>query len=90
MSLSDTADRIRLERAEVLARCPVARLRTNLPEPVRDELDALMRRPHTEMPTSVIIESLRAEKIDVSTIDDGAMQSHRRTLRGGHGCKCPA
>lgn len=49
-----------------------------------------MRRPHTEMPTSVIIESLRAEKIDVSTIDDGAMQSHRRTLRGGHGCKCPA
>lgn len=87
MSLSAAAERLRADRAEALNRCPVGQLRLTLSESDRDELDDLMRLHHTEMTTGIILDALRASGITV-TFDDTAMQSHRRTLRGGQGCKC--
>lgn len=87
MSIAATAERLRADRAEAQNRCPVGRLRLTLSELDRTELDALMALPYADMPTTVILEAMKESGIDYVS-DDSAMQSHRRRMRGGQGCKC--
>ncbi len=87
MTLRAAAERLRADRAEALNRCPVGRLRLTLSESDRSELDDLLRMSKADMPSGVILQALTEAQITVS-FDDSALQAHRRTLRGGRGCKC--
>lgn len=88
MSLSAAAERLRADRAEALNRCPVGQLRLTLSDEQRDELDDLMRQDIRAMPSRIVIEAIKNEWSFSGPISDTAMQSHRRSMAGGRGCKC--
>ena len=88
-SLLDAAASLRAKRAEELNRCPVGRFRSTLSEQEQADFDHLLALPAQEMPSRLILDALAETGHDVRSFEEAAMQSHRRALRGGLGCKCP-
>ena len=88
MTLRAAAERLRAERAEALNRCPVGRLRLTLSDQDRTELDDLMRMSNTDMPANVILQALKDSGVPLTFDEETPIQAHRRSLRGGSGCKC--
>ena len=81
-SLTARAAALLAERKAALNRCPVGRYRGTLPAADLPELDALLADP--DMPAAII-----AEVLD-GALDQRAIASHRRGVRGQPGCKCPS
>ena len=58
-----------------------------MPPDVADELLTLLRMDKRTMPNTVIRETLVAAGY---VIDLSPIESHRRAVHGGQGCKCPS
>ena len=87
MTLRAAAERLRAERAEAQNRCPVGKLRLTMTETERQDLDDLLRMPNVDMPSNVILQALKDTGAAITFDEETAIQAHRRTMRGGSGCK---
>lgn len=86
-SLLELAATLNAERAARETRCPVARLLRDMPADAAAELDTLLRMEKRAMPNTVIREALTSAGY---AIELSPIESHRRNLHGGMGCKCPS
>lgn len=86
-SLLDLAASLNAERLARDTRCPVARLLREMPDDVAAELRALLRMDKRVMSNTVIHQTLTTAGY---AIDLSPIESHRRAVHGGLGCKCPS
>jgi len=84
-SLLSAAQAILAERTATNLRCPVAKMLAAMPTDQADELRTLLLMDKREMPAAVIVQVLADAGY---AITEDPILSHRRTLRGGMGCKC--